>query len=93
MPGRTTTLKVERPRILVEGFDMNKREVLETLITKIDDEQEPLFLLRGRDPLASIAIIRWIHEAEDNGVKQSKRDDAMKVALAMMSYLPKRLPD
>jgi len=72
---------------------MNKKEALEVLITKIDDEDEPLFLLRGRDPLASVSVLRWVHEAKESGVGKKKIEQAEAVALSMLSYLPKRIPD
>lgn len=72
---------------------MHKKEVLETLITKVHDEDEPLFLLRGRDVAASTAVLRWISEAVDLKVNKKKIENAEQVVLEMLAYPYKRLPD
>lgn len=72
---------------------MNKKDMLETIITKIDDPEEPLFLLRGRDPLASIAVLRWVYEAKEVKVNPAKIRQAEDVILDMLAYPNKKLPD
>ena len=73
---------------------MNKNEVIEYLVTKIEDDEEPLFLLRGRDLLASHTVLQWCEAAMREHVNQRKIDDARTVGLAMALYQGlKRLPD
>ena len=73
---------------------MTKNQVIEYLVTKIEDDQEPLFLLRGRDLLARNTILLWCELAMREDVNQQKIDEARAVALAMAMYqFPKRLPD
>lgn len=73
---------------------MNKNQVIEYLVTKIEDEEEPLFLLRARDVLASHAVFQWCEAAMRERVNQQKIDGARKVATAMSIYQgTKRLPD
>lgn len=73
---------------------MNKNEVIEYLVTKIEDEEEPLFLLRGRDILASRTIMNWCEHAKSFSVPQEKIESAAQVAIDMDMYQgPKRFPD
>ena len=73
---------------------MNKNEVIEYLVTNIEDEDEPLFLLRGRDILASRTIMNWCEHAKSFSVPQKKIDSAAHVAIEMDRYIgPKRFPD
>lgn len=73
---------------------MNKNQVIEYLVTKIEDEEEPLFLLRARDTLASRAILAWCKHAKRFSVPQEKIESAQRVAVEMDMYLgPKRFPD
>lgn len=72
---------------------MNRKQMLEQLITKIHDEEEPLFLLRGRDPLAAITVLRWISEAKEAKIDPVKVREAETIVLDMLAYPNKRLPD
>lgn len=72
---------------------MNKNQAIEMIIQKVDDPDEPLFVLRGRDPLAAVAVLRWIHEAKDSGVNALKVDEAEDIAVRFLAYRPKKLPD
>ena len=73
---------------------MNKNQAIEYLVTKIEDEEEPLFLLRGRDTLASRTILAWCEHAKSFSVPQKKIESAVQVAIEMDMYLgPKRFPD
>lgn len=73
---------------------MTKNQAIEYLVTKIEDDQEPLFLLRGRDLLASHTVLQWCEAAMRWDVNQRKIDDARRISLAMDLYQgPKRLPD
>ena len=72
---------------------MTKNEVIEYLVTKIEDEEEPLFLLRGRDMLASSAVMKWCEMARSFQVPKSKIDSAEILCTDMIMYPGKRLPD
>lgn len=72
---------------------MNKNAAIEKIITTVDDIEEPLFLLRGRDPLAAVCVMRWVTEAKDAGVSGQKVKEAEQVALDMLAYHIKKLPD
>lgn len=72
---------------------MNRNQMLELLITKILDPDEPLFILRGRDPLAVVSVLRWVHEAKEAKINPEKIREAEDVVLAMLAYPKKKLPD
>ena len=72
---------------------MNKNAAIEKIIATVDDIEEPLFLLRGRDPLAAVCVMRWVTEAKEAGVVKSKTDEAERIALDMLAYHSKKLPD
>lgn len=72
---------------------MNKNQVIEYLVTKIADEDEPLFLLRGRDVLASSTILAWCERAKQFGVPQKKIDEAISLSVSMILYPTKKFPD
>lgn len=72
---------------------MNKNAAIEKIIRTVEDIEEPLFLLRGRDPLAAVCVMRWVAEAKEAGVVKSKIEEAEKVALDMLAYHVKKLPD
>ena len=72
---------------------MNKNEVIEYLVTKIEDEEEPLFLLRGRDVLAPSTICAWCERAKQFGASQKKIDEAMAVSVSMALFPKKKFPD
>ena len=72
---------------------MNKNQAIEYLVTKIHDEDEPLFILRGRDVCAPSAISAWVHAAKVSGVNHEKLDGALTVGLAMCRYEKKKFPD
>lgn len=80
-------------RNLVKGNMMNKNQVIEYLVTKIEDEDEPLFLLRGRDPLASGTVTEWIRRAKEIHVNQAKINQVIEIATDMALYDHKKLPD
>jgi hypothetical protein len=65
---------------------MNRKEMLEELVTKVLDPEEPLFLLRGRDPIAVLCVLRWIYEAKELGVDKKKIADATDLAISMLAY-------
>jgi len=71
---------------------MNKNEAIEFLITKLEQD-EPVFILRGRDCLGPYVISKWIMLARDRNVDRSKIDSAEKVFLEFLNYFPVRLPD
>lgn len=65
------------------------------LIKKLDaiPDDEPLFLLRGRDPLAPPLVTSWALNAEVKGLHEAKLIEAEAVAVAMADYPIKKLPD
>ena len=57
-------------------------------------DDEPLFVLRGKDPAAAIAICAWIEERialGKNARDDQKMQDAMNVAVEMEKYC-ERMP-
>lgn len=72
---------------------MTAKEGLKYISEKITNPEEPIFILRGRDTLASIAVLDWARAAEGAGVREQKVCDAIKVAVKMRAWSPTRLPD
>ncbi len=70
---------------------MYKADVLKKLELIPDDE--PLFLLRGRDPLAAAVVGGWCDDAESACVDPAKVADARKIASVMADYPGQKLPD
>ena len=70
---------------------MYKDDLIKNLDTIPDDE--PLFLLRGRDPLAPPIVAGWATDAFNAGVGEAKVESARAIAHAMADYHPQRLPD
>lgn len=54
---------------------------------------EPLFTLRGRDPLAAETVRDWARRANDAGVSKTKVAEAILLADEMDAWEPKKLPD
>lgn len=71
---------------------MTKNEAIEFLVTKLEAD-EPVFILRARDPLACKAIAQWICAAEQHRVNESKIKSAEDIFLQFLRYEPSRLPD
>ena len=65
------------------------------LIKKLEEipASEPLFLLRGRDPLAPGVVGSWCDDAAFVSVNPEKIAEARCVAGAMADYEPQKLPD
>jgi hypothetical protein len=59
---------------------------------KIPDD-EPVFLLRAQDMLASRAVRFWCAEAEKAGVAPEMIDRAWRHAIAMEVYGTRKVPD
>lgn len=70
---------------------MYKADVLKKL--EMIPEDEPLFLLRGRDPLAAATVRDWVVRGDHRDVPEPKLCDAEEVAVKMAEYQPKKLPD
>jgi len=77
---------------------MTKREEVEqmdsTLARTADDE--PIFILCGRDACAPLTVIDWIDRAHRAGVSQQKLSDAFRQAIAMLRFQAEhgsKLPD
>lgn len=71
---------------------MEKNEAIEFLVTKLEQD-EPVFILRGRDRLACQAIAKWICAAVQSHVNESKVKSAEGIFLQFLRYEPSRLPD
>ena len=55
--------------------------------------EEPLFILRGRDPLAAQATRAWASLAHNAGVDPAIIEQALKQADRLEAWSPKALPD
>lgn len=71
---------------------MTAKEAIEKLKT-YQDQNEPVFILRGRDPLTADAILYWALRAVDTGVNRDKRKSALQISDACDAWQPKKLPD
>jgi hypothetical protein len=54
---------------------------------------EPVFILRGRDPLASATINHWCALHQLHGGDPAKRSGATLVASELLAWPEKKLPD
>lgn len=70
---------------------MYKADVLKKLEVIPDDE--PLFLLRGRDTLAAAVVDCWCDDAQQALVNAEKVADARHVATVMADFPGQKLPD
>lgn len=68
-----------------------KADVLKMLQRIPDDE--PLFLLRGRDTVASETVLDWCDRAGRDGSPNEKLDEAAACAKAMRNWPTKKVPD
>lgn len=68
-------------------------EITVNMRTKIIPAQEPLFLLRGQDPLASKVVRHWVNEAIKIGVDEKTRVNALAIAEEMDDWGYKKVPD
>ncbi len=57
-----------------------------------DGENEPLFILRGTDPSAPMAVMEWIR-LNFNTAPEHKLRSAFTQALLMRDFPSKKLPD
>jgi hypothetical protein len=71
---------------------MTAKEGIKYLLEKCDME-EPVFILRGRDTLAPLAVLRWSELAEQKGVSEEKVCSAIAVSHEMRKWPANRLPD
>jgi hypothetical protein len=56
-------------------------------------DDEPIFVLRAQDKLASHFVRQWAVVAKAKGLSQDKYDEAMKCADAMEQWPNRKLPD
>ena len=63
-----------------------------TIHNKEIPEDEPIFVLRGRDPLAEQAVIAYSQECAKHGLLKMARE-TMAVAETMRAYHIKRMPE
>jgi hypothetical protein len=71
---------------------MTREEGIRYLLEKVK-EDEPVFILRGRDSLADEVVRYWARIARTSDVNELKCDEASVCAARMLSYSPRRLPD
>ncbi len=57
------------------------------------DDDEPIFVLVGRDRFASMLVRMWAVMCRQHGVPEEKCAEAEEVAQAMDKWQPKSLPD
>lgn len=75
-----------------------KKETLEQALRgqgclgKASDD-EPVFVLRARDLLASASVDHWADEAELTGTPKKKVDEARVVARKMRAWSNRKYPD
>lgn len=72
---------------------MNKNQAIEYLVTKVHEQDEPLFILRGKDVLARETIHYWLQQAFSNRVSDEKIASAQRVLDNFAMFRPLRLPD
>lgn len=70
---------------VVSAERWSQRDVHEMEVMHIPAE-EPIFILRGRDPLAQVSVYTWIELAEKHHVPDEKTDTALKRAGEMAAY-------
>jgi hypothetical protein len=56
-------------------------------------DDEPVFVLRGRDALAPEIVRDWANRAEANGASADKVDEARALADKMHAWPARRMPD
>lgn len=61
--------------------------------TRLVPEEEPVFLLRGQDMLASQAVRAWAIQAERNHLDETMVRSAYEIADAMDAWPVKKMPD
>lgn len=57
------------------------------------EDNEPVFILRGRDILAYQSVREWAMRAIEEGVNSEKVREALRVAAEISEWPNKRLPD
>jgi len=62
------------------------------LLTQFPPE-EPVFILRGRDPLAAQTVYDWAARAERHNVNSAKVHGALEAGSAMLHWPTKKMPD
>jgi len=56
-------------------------------------DDEPVFILRGQDILASRLVQMWANEARLRGCPEEKVEEALALSAAMKAWRPQKLPD
>jgi len=82
---------INRERVLsMTAYDL--LELLKARQLDGEDMQEPVFCLRGRDPLSESTILFWVRDAIRFGVPTFKIHGAVSVAKAMKEWPEKKIP-
>ena len=71
---------------------MTVSEAIEYL-KQLNNQNEPVFVLRGRDTLAESVILFWVREAIRCGVPTMKIHGATGIANACREWPNKKIPD
>ncbi|MGH3053363.1 MAG: hypothetical protein ACRDL7_00105 [Gaiellaceae bacterium] len=71
---------------------MTREEGIRYLLERVK-ENEPIFILRGRDLLAEDTVLHWARLAKAKKVNESKVEQAFVCAAVMLAYRPQRMPD
>lgn len=77
---------------LLDSLNTKIREAVGGCLANCQDE-EPIFVLCGRDETAADNVFQWARNADDKGVNRQKVDDALNVHDEMRAWEPKKLPD
>lgn len=75
---------------------MKAIEEVARLAAKIADgsmsPDEPLFMLRGQDAIAPLAVREWVKTAATHGTPDAKLTEAMQLADKMDKWRPRQIP-
>ena len=77
---------------LPNGLPPGHVEIVTNGTRRIIPEDEPVFLLRGRDPFAPAAVEHWAEMAERGGVRAEQVINAIAHADKMRQWPTKQLP-
>lgn len=72
------------------GKDYRKSN--DSCLSKVRDD-EPIFVLRARDPFAAMCVEQWASLAYHAGVNKDKVDGAMQIVKMMIHWKEKKIPD
>jgi hypothetical protein len=62
-------------------------------LLRLQNPQEPVFVLRGQDALAPEVVLYWVALAIRHGVPDEKVQEARRWAEEMREWQPRKVPD